>query len=304
VDIHSLEQLARARHGAIHRDHAGCSTSAWSRAHRSGLLVAIHPDVSRLAGTIETLELRIAAAVLAAGDGAVASHRSAAHLWGIPRHDDDIVDVILPHRRPIRLYPGVAVHRPNDQRRLRPWVRSGVSCTTLPRTLLDLGAVDRRSVRGSVGHALAAQLTTIDELQRVVIEHSERGRHGVVALRQALEDWTIDGRPADSVLEVAMRRLVDRFDLPPVEFHPTIGGWEVDFRVVGTNVLVECDGWTHHGLVREQFERDRIRDAQLTAAGWITIRVTYRAVVRSPAATAARIRAAVERWGGSAVAGV
>ncbi len=256
----------------------------------------MHPDVARLAGATETTELRIAAAVLACGDGALASHRSAARLWGVPRDDDDPVDVIVPNRRPVRLYDGVELHRPNDQLRLRHWARSGIPCTVVTRTLLDLGAVDRWAVRGAVGHALATRLTTVDELQRVVVEHSEHGRHGIVALRHAIEEWTIDGRPADSVLEVAMRRLVHRFGLPPVEFHAIVEGWEVDFRVVGTNVIIECDGWTHHGLVREQFERDRVRDAQLTAAGWITLRFTYRAVTRSPAATAARIRAAVDRW--------
>jgi very-short-patch-repair endonuclease len=108
--------------------------------------------------------------------------------------------------------------------------------------------------------------------------------------------WSIDSRPADSVLETAMAKLVDRHDLPPVDFHPKIGGWELDFRVVGTAVLLECDGWTTHGLDRDQFERDRRKDDDLHAAGWIVVRFTYRSIVRRPAETARRIERVVARW--------
>jgi very-short-patch-repair endonuclease len=75
-----------------------------------------------------------------------------------------------------------------------------------------------------------------------------------------------------------------------------IEGHEVDFRFVDSVVLLECDGWAHHGLDRTGFERDRTRDADLTAAGWIIVRFTYRAVTRSPGTVVRRIRAAFERW--------
>lgn len=296
MNVAQLEDLARTNHGAIHRTHASATENEWYHAHRTGVLAALHRNVSRLVGTFETPELRIAAAVLAAGPGTVASHRSAAHLWGIPRPSDDPVDVVVPTRRPARRYAGVVVHRPSDQQRLAPWRRLDIPCTNLERTLLDLGAVDRWAVSGAVGHVLAANMTTLTNLQRVVIEHSERGRHGIVALRRAVESWSIDGRPADSVLEIAMRRLAARAGLPALTFHERIEGWEVDFRVTGTRVLIECDGWMHHGLDHEQFERDRRRDAELAAAGWIILRFTYRSIIRSPGATARRIRAAIDRW--------
>lgn len=296
MDIRQLAQLARQHHGAIHREDTGASTSSWYRAHDSGLLVGVHPNVARLAGTFETRELRIAAAALAVGPDAIASHRSSAHLWGIPRPDDDPVDLIVTGRGSARRYEGVVLHRPNDQADLRPSpLRQGIRCTPIVRMLLDLGAVDRPAVRGAVGHLLALRAVTLEQLHTAVIEHSEHGRHGIVALRDALDEWTLDGRPADSVLEVAMHRLVRRADLPPVEFHPIIEGWEIDFRIVDTNVLIECDGWTYHGLDRLQFERDRQRDAELAAAGWVTLRFTYRSIIRTPFVVAARIRSVLGR---------
>jgi very-short-patch-repair endonuclease len=123
-----------------------------------------------------------------------------------------------------------------------------------------------------------------------------------VALRQAIDVWSIDQKPADSLLETVMYRLVQKHGLPPVVFHPIIEGWEVDFRVTGTPVLLECDGWAHHGAVRTQFERDRERDAALSAAGWIVLRFTYRAVTERPTRTARRIRATIDRWAGPGAA--
>ena len=71
---------------------------------------------------------------------------------------------------------------------------------------------------------------------------------GSPPLRDAIADWSIDDKPADSVLEVVMRASSTATDLPAVEFHPVIEGHEVDFRVIDTPVILECDGWAYHGL--------------------------------------------------------
>lgn len=298
MDIDHLARLAHRHHGAIDRVEAAVSTSAWHRGIRSGWLVPLHPNVARLAGTLPTTELRIAAAVLAVGPKTIASHRSAIHLWGIGRPvGDGPVDVIAPARGGHHPLDGVIVHRPRDQRRLwPPQRRSGIPCTNILRSLCDLGAVAAPLVTRSVVEALSQRLVTLDALLTTVIEHSEHGRHGIVALRTAVDDCAIDFRPADSVLELAMEKLVRTHRLPPVEFHSVIEGGEVDFRVTGTCILIECDGWATHGLQRDQFERDRRRDAALAAAGWITIRLTYRAIIFEPSTTAARVRAVVDQW--------
>ncbi len=277
---------------------SGLSESAWGRAIRAGTLVPVHPKVARLVGTPDTPEQRIVAAVLAAGSGALASHRSATHLWGVARPQSRSGR----HHRPgppsrCAVFDGVVIHRPRDHAHLSPpQRRSGIACTNILRTLCDLGAVDETGVVDAVGHALAARFVSLSALEAALIVHARPGRHGVRALRDAIGAWSIDGRPIDSLLERAMRRLVRHFGLPPVEFHPVIEGWEVDFRVVGTPVLIECDGWTAHGLDRDQFERDRRRDIELSAAGWIVLRCSYRAITSDAARTAARIRAAIEQW--------
>jgi very-short-patch-repair endonuclease len=258
--------------------------------------VQIHPLVARMPGTPDTPEQRIAGGVHAMAAPAMASHRSAAHLWGIPRPGIDPVDVILLDGRRSLDLDGVVIHHPTDRQRLVPQRRSNIRCTNILRTIVDLGAVDPAGLHSAVGHAMAANLASLTAIERATADHARQGRRGVVALRDAIAEWSIDDKPADSVLETAMARLVARYRLPPVEFHPIIEGYEVDFRVRDTPVLLECDGWRYHGLDRAGFEGDRDRDADLIAAGWIIVRFTYRAVVSRPAATAKRISAAVARW--------
>jgi very-short-patch-repair endonuclease len=209
---------------------------------------------------------------------------------------DDDIDIILVGRRRDSRLATVNIHRPTDDAELVPQRRSNIPCTNILRTLCDLGAVDAGAVSAAVGHALSARLANLAALESSLALHARPGRAGVRALRAAIDEWSIDGKPSDSMLESAMARLIDRYRLPAVEFHPVIIGWEVDFRITGTAVLLECDGWTSHGLDRDQFERDRRRDDDLRAAGWIVMRLSYRAIVSRPSDTARRIRRIVERW--------
>jgi very-short-patch-repair endonuclease len=292
-----LDSIATANHGVVTREMSGLSRSGWYRAIASGRFEQLFPGVARLPGTARTREQRITAAVFATGPTSLASHRSAAYLWGVPRPGDDVVDVIVHSaRRRFVGFDDVVIHRPRDLQRLTPQRRANIPCTNILRTMLDLGAVDPMAVPDAVGHVIANRLATLGALESAVIQHSEHGRTGIVALREAIAAWSIDGKPTDSLLEQAMRRLIDRHHLPPVEFHPVVCGHEVDFRVVGTPVILECDGWTYHGLHRANFERDRRRDAELLAAGWIVLRFTYRAITTRPNETAERIAAAVAQW--------
>ena len=112
--LSEFDDWARAHHGIITLETSGLSRSAWYRALDAGTLIRVHPLVARLPGTLDTPEQRIIAGVAACGDGALASHRSAARLWGIPRPDDDPVDVIDARSGTQAALDGVIVHRPVD----------------------------------------------------------------------------------------------------------------------------------------------------------------------------------------------
>jgi Transcriptional regulator, AbiEi antitoxin len=88
MSINVLDHFANQHHGLVTRRaavNAGVSARSWYRAIERGQLEPLHPGVCRMFGAAPSPIQAIHAAVLAAGKGALASHRSAARLWGIPR---------------------------------------------------------------------------------------------------------------------------------------------------------------------------------------------------------------------------
>ncbi len=299
MDTGSLDSYALEHHGLITRGAAGdrgMSRATWFRAVADGRFELLHPGVARLPGSAQTREQAIGAAVLATSPGSLASHRSAAYLWGVPRPEDDPVEVIVTRRTRTPELDGVIVHRPRDLKDLKPVLRQNIRTTNVLRLLCDLGAVDPTAVSNAVGHVVTTRLASPVALRAAIDRHSRRGRHGVPAFRAALEEWVIDGKPVDSVLETAMHRLLLDHRLPPAEFHAKLAGYEVDFWIIGTPVVLECDGWEFHAKTRPQQEADGARDAELVAAGYITIRFAYRPMMQHPAALAQRIRNVLRRW--------
>jgi very-short-patch-repair endonuclease len=299
VRLAVLDPFASRHHGLVTRwvaDDLGVGKSSWYRAIESRELEPLHPNVARLWGSPTTLTQRALAAAWAAGDGAMASHRTSATLWGVER-TDDVIDLLVPSRKRNLRLEGVVIHRPQDRLDLRPIMRDRVPTTNPMRMLLDLGAVDPDSVYDAMVAVMAAKAASPAAIRSALVRHAKQGRHGVTALRQALEQWLGEELPPDSELEVVMAKFVVEHRLPAVAFHARVEGFEVDFLVEGTRVVLECDGWGTHGLDRDQFEFDRIRDAVLVAAGFTVVHVTWRQLQQTPLAVADRIRRVLARVG-------
>lgn len=305
MDLRRLANFASRQHGLITLDQflaTGQSRRAWYRANERGDIDHLHPGVARLVGQVVTREQRILAAVLAVRDGrtpperVLASHRSAAHLLGLDRPAHDPVDLIVTGADHGRRLVGVVVHRPKVLADMTPTTRRGISCTNELRTLVDLGAVDAAAVAGALDRFAVTRRITRDMVEALLERHTRSGRAGVAALRQALADWPIDDGIPDSELELAMARLLLDHGLPPATFHARIAGHEVDFAIDDSPIVIECDGWTYHVADRDRWEHDRDRDAALHAAGRVVLRRSRRQIVHEPGATAARIRALLERW--------
>lgn len=291
-----LRARAASQHGLITRAQAaelGLGRRAWYSAQRSGRLVAMAPRVAALAGSPSTAEQRILAAVLSAGSGAIASHRSAAHLWGVGGLANAPVDVTFLDRNRSLTLPGVHVHTPTDLGDLRPVRRSGIPATNPLRVLVDLGQVAPDAVPTALERFLLDGVVSRRAVQQVVARHGRRGRHGITALRGALDLWAIDDKPPDSVLELHMSRLLAQHLLPKATFHLRVLGYEGDFAIPNAGLILECDGWDAHGRDRNQFERDRARDVELVAAGWVVQRFTWIQITRRPAWVASMIAKAL-----------
>jgi hypothetical protein len=300
MDLRALEPFARGQLGLVTlrqlRQHSLLSRAAWYRALASDRLIEVVPGVARLPGAPDTRDLRILARVLAAGDGALASHRSAAALYGVNLRGEGPVDVVVADRRRL-VIPGTTVHRPLDVAGLGTVRHVGIPVTDPLRTLVDLGAVAPAAVPDALAHLAVVARLTRRALAATLDRHSQSGRPGVVALRRALAEWPLD-RPPDSVLEPAMAALCARYGLPLPAFHAHICGFEVDFAWWTGQLIAECDGWEYHGRDARGFARDRERDPVLIANGWVVVRFSWEQVTRRPAWTAARLRDALAVRGG------
>ena len=299
MQLLAIDSFASRHHGLISRPAAsklGISRAAWYRAIASGQFEQLYPSVARVPGTPSTFEQRSLAAVWATGPDAMTSHRTSASLWDVDRPEDDPLDVMIASRRRHSLPEGVVIHRPRDLLDLRPVIRRGVPTTNPMRMLLDLGAVDPESVFDAMITVMSTKAASPSAIRSALVRHSRRGRSGTTSLRKALERWLGEQLPPDSMLEAVMSDLIRNYGLPPMQFHPIVAGYEVDFLVQGTNIIVECDGWATHGLDRDQFEFDRIRDADLTAEGFVTARATWRQLTNQPAKAAARIQRVIDTW--------
>jgi very-short-patch-repair endonuclease len=293
VDLADLTALGRRQHGCVTLDQArelGLTVAQWKRLLRQGVLVPQRRGVACLAGVGSTPLGTIIAAFLAAGTDAVVSHTSAAHVWGVPICGDDPVHLIVPQRnRSVRL-EGVVVHSPRDLVDLRPVPRNGLPVTNPLRVACDVGAVAPDAVTTVLEHLFIRGVVRPDAVRATLARHSRQGRDGLGALRAALDAYPLGNKPPDSVLEPAMARLLTQHALPAATFHAFVAGWEVDFLVDRTPVVIECDGWSTHGLDREQFERDRRKDAELRARGYVVCRYTWRHITRRPRWTADNLR--------------
>jgi very-short-patch-repair endonuclease len=299
VQLQELDSFAIHHHGLITLQrtlHAGVGRDTWYRAIRARRIEQLYPGVARVWGSPDTLQQRALAAVWALGPGAMASHRTAAALWRVERPTGEPVDVLTTRRTRSARRDGVIVHRPRDLMDLRPVLRDRVPTTNPLRMLLDLGAVDPDGVHPAMIAVMSSKVASPAAVRAALFRHARQGRHGVTALRQSLQEWIGGELPPDSELESKMGQLVRRYRLPEVEFHAIAAGYEVDFLVVGSNVVLECDGWGTHGLDRDQFEFDRIRAAELTAAGYVIVRFTWTRLQRQPDAVATDIRRNLERW--------
>lgn len=106
-----LARLARRQHGLVTGDQAraaGVSHESTRWRVRMGLWTRVVPGVFALAGTADTWRRRTMAALLAAGPGAVASHTTAAALYGLSQCGFKGVEITVAKGRSHRSHRGAS----------------------------------------------------------------------------------------------------------------------------------------------------------------------------------------------------
>lgn len=290
----AIAALAGRQHGVVSRRQLlelGLGRRAIGHRIERGRLHAVHRGVYAVGHRVVSPRGAWMAAVLAVGDDAVLSHRSAAALWGIRPFTGTRVDVSADRR--LRSRAGLRLHAVQ----LAPdevTTRDGIHVTTPSRTLLDLAAVvPVHHLERAMNEAERRHLA--DPLSLDALLHRHPTRAGRAALRRALGRAHPGGLTLTrSDLEARFLAFLDARAIPrPATNVPlTVGGVtiEADCLWRGERLVVELDGYATHAT-RAAFEGDRARDRRLQAAGWRVVRITWRQLHDEPREVAAQLRA-------------
>jgi very-short-patch-repair endonuclease len=232
---------------------------------------------------------------MACSPEAVLSHRSAAWLWQLAHRPDGEIDVMVVGRNGGRR-PHVRVHETRCLGALERTKREGIPVTTPARTLLDLAeSVSPRELERALDEARVRRLGRRSQLTGVL--DASPGRKGAAALA-ALLDREGDPKLTRSEAEERTLALVRAARLPRPRVNARVGGLEVDLLWREQRLVVEVDGYAYHSS-RTAFERDRLRDAELGAAGFRVMRLTWRVLVDEPEAVVARLASALAQPSGT-----
>lgn len=229
------------------------------------------------------------AAVLACGEVAVLSHRSAAALWGIRSPSSQAIEVTTPSKS--RSRGGIQRHfalLPADE----VTTREGIPVTTVPRTILDLAAVERPEAVESALRRMEF-LRLYDRLSLEDLLDRYPRRRGTRSVRLALARLGESSGQVESPLEEWFLPFLDRYNLPRPQFNAwlEVGGkrYRVDCLWHSQRQIVELDGWEGHGT-RFAFRDDRARDRRLRVADYAVTRIAWSELEDEPAEIARDLR--------------
>ena len=217
-----------------------------------------------------TQKRRWMAAVLACGEEAMLSHRSAAALWGIEKEREGRIDVSVTRRCELRRRGLRVCGRPS----LVPenvTTIDGIPVTAVVQTLVDLATeLPPPQLERAVNEADKHDLIDPESLRAALDRHT--GAPGAPLLRELLDKRTF--RLSDSDLEIVFRQIAMEAGLPPTLTKQMVNGFEVDFFWPDLGLVVETDGLRYHRTPSTQV-RDARRDRAHTLAGMTSLRFTH-----------------------------
>ncbi|HMJ36070.1 MAG TPA: DUF559 domain-containing protein [Baekduia sp.] len=232
------------------------------------------------------------AAVLAGGSGAALSHASAAAHLGLRSSSAATVDVMVP-RSGERDREGIRFHRPKVYWPEDRWTFDGIPCTTVARTIVDLGSVLKlHQLERAVEQAELLDVLDVKAITDVLARISRP--RGVRNLRRCLGSERLDASLTQSRAERDFLELCRTAGLPRPELQHAIehatGRWHrVDFAWPEHALAIEIDGWAYHGT-RTAARRDRRLDREIRDAGWRVERFMRDDLVDTPDAVVTAVR--------------
>lgn len=266
--------VAASHHAAVSRSQAvlsGLSPHQIRRELERSTLTSLAPRVYGIHGAPPTWRQSLTAATLTANQAARASHRAAMQLHGVDGFTDDVVEVIVPRGRRVRM-EGVIVH----QGVLGPqqWLDvDEIPCTSLARTIVDLRQVcsELEVIRAIDGfQRMGYSLTWLEQVATVLHRPGQRGSKFVL---DQVRERKASGVVAGSWFERLLAAAIASPKLPLLELQHTIrdeaGNFlaSVDLAFPAVRVGVEMHSRAFHtGTHREVL--DQRRENKCIEEGW------------------------------------
>lgn len=278
TELTVLTSLASRQHGLFARSQAtelGIDRHRLRRHVRAGHLSFVTPRVLRISGSEPSSWQSTMAGVLDVGHDALASHNSAAALWGVPgvRSEPVHVSVVRVLRR--RDPAAAVIHHmtviPQDQRT----TIHDIPVIAPPLTVLQIcGLRGPHAGARALDHFLAARLVTVSEMWDVVDRMSRQGRNGLVDLRELLERRDDGEMPPQSNNERRFESLAWGAGLTTLKRQVTIrhASWtgRVDYNDTELPLVVEIHSERFHTSWAHR-QADAKRIAALEAAGYTVV---------------------------------
>jgi Transcriptional regulator, AbiEi antitoxin/Protein of unknown function (DUF559) len=274
-----IGDVAARQHGVFTKEQAaaaGATDAVVKHRCRSGRWIRLRQGVYAIAGSPATWERRVMAVVLAAGEGAVASHLTGAALHRFPDVLADTLEVSVPPSRQARVR-GIPVHRPGRLHRFDVSVVDGIPVTSFARTLVDC------SVRLSLGQlaraldaGLIAHQVSLLAVERVLEGLPPGPNRRPSVIRTLLDERGDETEQGESRPEMRVHRVLVAAGLPaPTQQHWVDVGqrYRLDLAYPAAKIAIEYDSWKFH-RARTAFDGDRRRDRLLQIAGWTVLRFT------------------------------
>ncbi|MFT3863641.1 MAG: type IV toxin-antitoxin system AbiEi family antitoxin domain-containing protein [Solirubrobacterales bacterium] len=288
----ALADVAGRQHGVVSARQLaefGFPRETIARWVKEGRLHRLHRGVYAVGHEALSWEGRCLGAVLA-NEPAVASHITAAWIWGLLRTRPGTLHLTAStrrHRKKLVVVHFATLH-PDDMT-----IVDGIPVTSPARTVLDLAPDESaRDLGRLLKRADDAELLDRRRFQALLARAG--GHPGRAKFAAALVAYEPETATLRSDLERRFRDLVLAAGLPAPQTNVAVEGYELEAYWEAEGFAVELDVYATHGSPLS-FEADRERADDLLLAGIELIRVTDVRLDREPQATIARVAAHLER---------
>jgi len=270
--LSSIDEIASDQRSLVTREQliaAGFSSKRILQLLRSGALRVARTGVYATVGSVRGWEQELLAAVLAAGDGAVAFAAAAATLWDWVHLPEYAVSVLVQSDSARRQR---SVHRttilPDDD----VTTVAGIPCTSFERTLCDCTTLLTSFQLGRVlDDGLRRGVASLKQLERCALRlDSGRGRR-LRVVKGLLAQRIADFHPGGSGSELDVLQVIRDAGLPlPVQqFAVRADGhpYELDFAWPDHMIYAEYSGLAVHSGA-SAVSHDNERKSALSELGW------------------------------------